>query len=148
MRSVPLITILLVLALAPGPFIRPNSAAAATAAEIDSNVKNALEKLFAKSASARAMSEKAKGILVFPSIVKGGFLVGGQYGEGALVKDGRTSGYLCVFLRSEGPHGRPWLAGHKNHQDREMKGPMRFRSLFETLRICIRSRSYRVGSHS
>ena len=29
------------------------------------------------------MGEKAEGILVFPSIVKGGFVVGGQYGEGA-----------------------------------------------------------------
>ncbi len=87
------ITILLMLTFAAGTFISPNSAAAATAAEIDRNVKNALEKLYEKSASAKTMSEKAKGILVFPSIVKGGFLVGGKYGEGALLKDGKTAGY-------------------------------------------------------
>ncbi len=96
------ITILLMLTFAAGTFIRPNSAAAATAAEIDRNVKNALEKLYEKSASAKTMSEKAKGILVFPSIVKGGFLVGGKYGEGALLKDGKTAGYYNAIQVSYG----------------------------------------------
>jgi lipid-binding SYLF domain-containing protein len=102
MRYVHLTTILLVLALAAGTFMSPNSAAAATAAEINRDVKSALEKLYGQSASARAMGKKAKGILVFPSIVKGGFMVGGQYGEGALLKGGKTAGYYNTLQVSYG----------------------------------------------
>jgi len=102
MRYFHLMTIALALALAAGTFIIPKAAAAATATEIDRDVKSALEKLYAESASARAMGEKAKGILVFPSIVKGGFLVGGQYGEGALLKGGETSGYYKTIQISYG----------------------------------------------
>jgi lipid-binding SYLF domain-containing protein len=55
-----------------------------TAAEIQRDAKIALEKLYARSPQAKELSAKAKGILVFPSIVKGGVIVGGHYGEGAL----------------------------------------------------------------
>jgi lipid-binding SYLF domain-containing protein len=65
-------------------------------------VKSALKQLYAESASARAIGKKAKGILVFPSIVKAGFLVGGQYGEGALLKGGKTSGYYNTIQASYG----------------------------------------------
>jgi lipid-binding SYLF domain-containing protein len=102
MRYVHLTAIVLALALAAGAFISPNSAAAATAAEIDRDVKSALEILYAKSPSARAMAKKAEGILVFPGIVKGGFVVGGQYGEGALLRGGKTSGYYNTIQLSYG----------------------------------------------
>jgi lipid-binding SYLF domain-containing protein len=102
MRYVHLTTILLVLAFAAGTFMSPNPAAAATAAEINRDVKSTLEKLYAQSASARAMGKKAKGILVFPSIVKGGFLVGGQYGEGAMLKGRKTAGYYNTIQVSYG----------------------------------------------
>jgi len=92
-KHVHLKTILLVLAFAAGTFMGPKFAGADTAAEIDRDVKSALAKLYAESVSARAMGEKAIGILVFPGIIKGGFIVGGQYGEGALLKGGATSGY-------------------------------------------------------
>jgi len=80
----------------------PNLAAAATAVEINRDVKIALEKLYVKSPKAKALGEKAKGILVFPGIVKGGFLAGGQYGEGALIKDGKTAGYYNTVQGSFG----------------------------------------------
>lgn len=48
------------------------------------------------------MGEKAVGILVFPGIVKGGFIVGGQYGEGALIKDGKTVAYYNTVAASYG----------------------------------------------
>jgi lipid-binding SYLF domain-containing protein len=55
--------------------------------------------LYADSDTARILGESAKGILVFPSIVKGGFLVGGQYGEGGLFVDGKQIGrYNTVQL--------------------------------------------------
>ena len=102
MRYFNLTTILLILALTVFTMIGANNAAAATATEIDRDVKRALEKLYSVSASAKALGKKAKGILVFPSIVKGGFLVGGQYGEGALLKGKKTSGYYNTIQISYG----------------------------------------------
>jgi lipid-binding SYLF domain-containing protein len=51
---------------------------------------------------AKALGEKAKGILVFPSILKAGFIVGGQGGNGALLKKGKTVGYYNTAAASFG----------------------------------------------
>lgn len=102
MRYFHLTTILLVLTFAAATLIGPNPADAASAADIDRDAKNALEKLYAKSSSAKTLGEKAKGILVFPSIVKGGFVLGGKYGEGALLEDGKTAGYYNTVQVSYG----------------------------------------------
>jgi len=83
-------------------FVSPATAAAASAAEINRDARSALAKLYAKSPAARALGEKAKGILVFPGIVKGGFIVGGQYGEGALFQGGKTTGYYSTVQASYG----------------------------------------------
>ena len=102
MRYFHLATVLLIIALAATTLIRPNPAAAASAAEINRDAKIALEKLYTQSSSAKALGEKAKGILVFPGIVKGGFIVGGQFGEGALLKGGETAGYYNTVSASYG----------------------------------------------
>lgn len=72
------------------------------AAKIDRDVDAALKNLYASSPVARSLRSKAKAILVFPSIVKGGFVVGAQAGEGALRKDGRTVGYYRTLAASYG----------------------------------------------
>jgi lipid-binding SYLF domain-containing protein len=97
-----LATILLVFSLTFGVFTTPNPAKAASAAEIDRDARKALEDLYAKSPSAKTLGEKAMGILVFPGIVKGGLIVGGQYGEGALIKDGNTVAYYNSVAASYG----------------------------------------------
>ena len=97
-----LTAILLALALALGSLIGANPARAASAAEINRDSKSALENLYAKSPLAKTLSEKAAGILVFPEIVKGGFMVGGQYGEGGLLKGGKTTGYYNTVSASYG----------------------------------------------
>ena len=97
-----LTTILLVLAFAASTLISPNPARAASAAEINRDAKSVLEKLYAKSAVARTLGEKAKGVLVFPGITKGGFMVGGQFGEGALLKGGQVAGYYNTVQLSYG----------------------------------------------
>lgn len=102
MRYFRFIPILVVLAVTLLAFAIPNPAAAASAAEIDRDARQALENLYAGSPSARMMGEKAIGILVFPGIVKGGFIVGGQYGEGALVKSGNTVAYYNTLAASYG----------------------------------------------
>jgi lipid-binding SYLF domain-containing protein len=82
--------------------IGPVQAGAATAAEIDGNVDAALKTLYATSPAAKELSKVAKGILVFPEIVKGGVIIGGQYGVGALRKEGKTEGYYNTAAASYG----------------------------------------------
>jgi lipid-binding SYLF domain-containing protein len=92
----------LVLVMAAMAAISPRAAVAASAAGIDSDVDSALSKLYETAPVARKLSEKAKGILVFPNIVKAGFIVGAQYGEGALRVNGKTKGYYNMVAASYG----------------------------------------------
>lgn len=80
----------------------PAPARAATAAEIDRDASAALQKLYAHSPAAKALGAKAKGILVFPNIIKGGLMVGGQFGEGALKRRGKTVAYYNTASASFG----------------------------------------------
>jgi lipid-binding SYLF domain-containing protein len=80
----------------------PQLAMAATADEIDSSATESLEKLYASSDAARLLRTEAKGILVFPHIVKAGFIVGGQFGEGALRKQGTSVAYYSTAGASYG----------------------------------------------
>ncbi len=102
MKRFRLATLLLVLALGVALLITPKLTEAATAAEIDRDAKIALQNLYAKTPAAKTLGEKAQAILVFPGIVKGGFLVGGQFGEGALIQGGKTTGYYNTVQVSYG----------------------------------------------
>ena len=76
---------------------------AGSAADITSDSNAALQDLYANNPEARHLARRAKGILVFPDIVKAGFLVGAQYGSGgALFKDNRTAGYYNIVAGSYG----------------------------------------------
>jgi lipid-binding SYLF domain-containing protein len=77
-------------------------AVAASAAEIDRETTAALKKLYAKQPSAKVLGERARGILVFPSMVKAGFMFGGQLGEGAMRRGGRTVAYYNSVAASYG----------------------------------------------
>ncbi len=101
-RTISLSAILCMILMTVMLFITTNQAFAASAAEIDRDVDVALKNLFAKSPSARALSEKARGVLVFPAIAKAGFIVGGQYGQGALRQGGKTIGYYSSVAASYG----------------------------------------------
>jgi lipid-binding SYLF domain-containing protein len=69
---------------------------------IDANVDSALARLYAQDPASREMIGKARGVLVFPSIVAAGFVVGGSYGEGALRVHGRTAEYYSTAAGSVG----------------------------------------------
>jgi len=92
----------LLLAAAIGSAVAPRPALAASAKEIDRDVNKALKRLYANNATAKSLGGKATAILMFPSIVKGGFVVGAQYGEGALRKGGKTAGYYSSAAASYG----------------------------------------------
>ncbi|MDO8938157.1 MAG: hypothetical protein Q7U98_03240 [Methylicorpusculum sp.] len=66
------------------------------AAQIDREVDAALAKLYETTPSARTLAQHARGILVFPNVVKAGFIGGAEYGKGAMRKGGRTTGYYNI----------------------------------------------------
>jgi lipid-binding SYLF domain-containing protein len=82
--------------------LSPAVAQAASASEIDRDARAALAKLYNNYPGAKALADKAVGVLVFPSIVKGGFLIAGQFGDGALRKGGRTVAYYRSLAVSYG----------------------------------------------
>jgi lipid-binding SYLF domain-containing protein len=77
-------------------------ARAASAQELTRNASQALRDLYAKEKSARVLGEKATAVLVFPGIVKAGFMFGGQIGEGVLFQNGRVAGYYNSIAASYG----------------------------------------------
>jgi len=91
-----------ILVMAAITLLGPDPAIAASAAQIDRDADAALRTLYETTPAAKALAEKAKGILIFPSIVKAGFIVGAQYGDGALLKGGRTVGYYNIVAASYG----------------------------------------------
>lgn len=89
-------------ALATTVLASGGQADAASARQIDQQVDQALNTLYATQPRARDLGRRAKAILVFPKILKAGFLVGGQGGEGALRAGGRTVGYYNIGAASFG----------------------------------------------
>jgi len=75
---------------------------AATAREIDVSVDVALERFFKEVKGAREFASTAKGLLVLPGVIKAGFVVGGEYGEGALRVGGETVDYYNIAAGSFG----------------------------------------------
>jgi lipid-binding SYLF domain-containing protein len=88
--------------MAAAALMHPHPAMAASAAELNREAAAALKQLYESEPAAKALGAKAKGILVFPSILKAGFIVGGQYGEGVLRKRGKTVGYYNTVAASYG----------------------------------------------
>lgn len=70
---------------------------------IDANVNATLTRLFTTVSGSRELVGKARGVLVFPSVISAGFWFGGQYGQGALRIGEQTSGYYSIAAASFGP---------------------------------------------
>ncbi len=63
---------------------------------LDNDVHAAIAHLLKTSPAAKRLASSAKGALVFPNIVKAGFIVGFQYGDGALVRAKQDGGYYIA----------------------------------------------------
>lgn len=100
MKSIRLLALSLSLAIPAGTFSQP--AVAATAAELNASGTAALNRLYSESDRARRYGRDARAILVFPRIVKAGFMIGGQGGEGVLFVQGRPVGYYKIGAASFG----------------------------------------------
>ncbi len=84
----------------------PSASDASKRQSIDAGVNTALSELYAQVPESRSLVAKARGVLVFPSVIAAGFVIGGAYGQGALLEGGRTNGYYRTATGSVG-----WLAG-------------------------------------
>lgn len=90
--------------LAACTMTRPEDEASAATKrrEIDAGVDAALSKLYDTSPDARALVQRAAGVLVFPSVIRVGFGIGGEHGNGALRVRNRTVGYYSTSAGSIG----------------------------------------------
>ena len=75
---------------------------AASKTEIDNEVLASLKKFNEEVPGAEQFLNKAEGVLVFPNVVKAGFGIGGEYGEGALLIKGKTANYYSTAAASIG----------------------------------------------
>jgi lipid-binding SYLF domain-containing protein len=99
----------LALALATTAFVgctttspRDHGSAQSQRQTINSGVDSTLSRLYQQSPNARDLVSRAKGVLVFPSVLSGGFVVAGEYGRGALRVNGETQGYYSTTAGSIG----------------------------------------------
>jgi lipid-binding SYLF domain-containing protein len=77
-------------------------ASAATAEDLAEDSVQALQTLYATSSASEALAKSAKGVLVFPNMVKAGLVFGGSYGEGVLMKGSAVVDYYNSVTGSWG----------------------------------------------
>ncbi|MCO5148078.1 MAG: YSC84-related protein [Aquamicrobium sp.] len=70
--------------------------------ELDASVDATLAKLYESVPDSRELVQRASGVLVFPSVVRVSFGIGGAHGNGELRARGRTLGYYSVTSGSIG----------------------------------------------
>jgi lipid-binding SYLF domain-containing protein len=82
--------------------LSPAPAAAESKQELDAHVHQAIQDLYRNNLVAKDLAGKAAGMLVFPTIIKAGFWVGGEYGEGALLVGQSIAAYYNIVGASFG----------------------------------------------
>lgn len=83
-------------------FFSDNISCAKTAREIDVSVDASLDRFRKEVKGAEEFLKSAKGVLVLPGVIKGGLVIGGEYGEGALRMNGNTADYYSIAAGSYG----------------------------------------------
>lgn len=73
-----------------------------TTEEINASVSVALKRFHTAIPGSEEVLKKAKGVLIMPEVKKGGFVIGGEFGRGALQIDGKTVGYYKLSAASVG----------------------------------------------
>lgn len=77
-------------------------AEAASAASLDRAVDATLKQFVAGHRGAQQLLDQAQGVLVFPELLEGAVVVGGEYGEGALRVNGKSVAYYNKVSMSAG----------------------------------------------
>ncbi len=79
-----------------------NIAFASSAEEIDIKINGTIKHFKNKILGGSEFLQKANGVLIFPDVIKAGFVIGGEYGEGGLLIDGKTVDYYNIASASIG----------------------------------------------
>ena len=82
--------------------VMANTAAAASAQEINIGVNATIDRFKQEVPGGTAFLKKAAGLLVFPKVIKAGFGIGGEYGEGALRVGSKNVEYYSTAAGSIG----------------------------------------------
>lgn len=115
MRQISLRSVAMAAALAAGAMAmtactttKPETAAAprADATTINTRANAALERLYQTAPGSKEMVQRAKGVLIFPSVIGGSFVVGVEHGRGVLRVGGQNRGFYSTTAASIG-----WQAG-------------------------------------
>jgi len=72
------------------------------AAKIEAASAAALKELYASNPKAKVLGDHAKGVLIFPKIIKGGLVIAGQSGDGTLFVHGKAAGFFNISNASIG----------------------------------------------
>jgi len=96
-----ILTFTLALLTSVGLLLSPISHAASSY-EINVGVKETLKRFRNEIPGGAEFLKQAKGVLIFPSVIKAGFGIGGEYGEGALQVGGKTKSYYSTAAASIG----------------------------------------------
>jgi lipid-binding SYLF domain-containing protein len=94
---------LLTVSCASGPGGNQALVSNTDARKIEAASRSALANLYSTNPKAKDLGANADGILVFPSITKGGLVVAGAWGNGALYQRGKATGYYRSIAASYGP---------------------------------------------
>jgi lipid-binding SYLF domain-containing protein len=82
--------------------VAPHAGEASSAGEINDDANATLHRFVAQNRSAEELGRKAAGVLVFPSVLKAGIGLGGEYGDGVLIVHGNAAGYYNIVSASFG----------------------------------------------
>jgi lipid-binding SYLF domain-containing protein len=80
----------------------PGQSYGGTAKEIDASADAAMDRFYKHVKDAKEVVGRAKGMLVLPNVKKGAFIVGGEYGQGAMRIGGKTVDYYSMISGSIG----------------------------------------------
>lgn len=86
------------IAVAPPPNIQPTSATKV----LDADARAAMFTLVSANPKMDDLAHHAKAILVFPNVVRAGFLAGVSHGAGELIENGKVTGYYATTSLSYG----------------------------------------------
>jgi lipid-binding SYLF domain-containing protein len=101
-RSLFLATALCAATITPVTMPRHAHATAASVEELNRDADQALQLLYRTNPTAAAIAKSARAVLIFPNVVKAGFVFGGAYGEGVLKQGSKIDGYYNSFTGSWG----------------------------------------------
>ncbi len=95
-------TVLLLILFLSWPWLLPTTSHCASANEINITAKATLKLFTNEVTGGQEFLNKSSGVLVFPEVIKAGFGIGGEYGEGVLQIGGKSVAYYNTVAASIG----------------------------------------------